>query len=637
MLVYALGRHSRRFEIPESFPIALLAGFDGETVEACLRQLGPELHLLVAGSEAEALRLLGGQPVAVLAVGAGLAAGRAVRLIEEAETAPGAERRANLVLAGGPDPGLFQDLIDRDRVFYLSQEPVPAGDLIALLRSAADRWRSAERQGNDEERRRTLFARRLLAATQAISSQRQPAGVARAAAESVEDVAAAERGYCLLYDPATETLWEPPRDADLEEERRESAAVGLVSFVVRTGRPLAIELIGADPRFDREADDPKAAGDERFAAVPVLGLDGRVLAVLAAVRQAAERAFDDEDLKELTLLAEQAAPTFAQLGLAEGSTDGLPAVTLFREEAVEHHNVGFRGEGDLLRVDPGWMRWTYRLLIVALAAGLLFTLIAHIREYAEGPAVVRLGGRSDLTASTDGTVSQVAVSPGDRVEAGRLLVRFYGAREAAELARLDHEFELQLINRLRDPADSGAQQGLITLRAERELARSNLAEREVRATAAGVVSDVRVRAGQHIAPGQSLLTVVRGESRPVVVAFLPGEYRPLLKPGMPLRLEIQGYRYAYQHLVVDAVEDQVVGPAEARRSLGEGIADAVQFPGPVVRVEAHLASGTFEAEGKVRRFHDGMLARAEVRIRSERVLVALIPALKAFFESKEAV
>ena len=64
----------------------------------------------MAGSEAEALRLLGGQPVAVLAVGAGLAAGRAVRLIEEAETAPGAERRVNLVLAGGPDPGLFQDL-----------------------------------------------------------------------------------------------------------------------------------------------------------------------------------------------------------------------------------------------------------------------------------------------------------------------------------------------------------------------------------------------------------------------------------------------------------------------------------------------------------------------------------------------
>jgi membrane fusion protein (multidrug efflux system) len=248
--------------------------------------------------------------------------------------------------------------------------------------------------------------------------------------------------------------------------------------------------------------------------------------------------------------------------------------------------------------------------------------------------VVRLGGRSDLTATADGTVSQVMVAPGERVEAGRLLVRFYGAREAAELARLDHEFELQLINRLRDPSDSGAQQGLITLRAERELARSNLAERELRAPAAGTVSDIRVRVGQHIGPGQSLLSIGRGQERPVVVAFLPGEDLPLLKRGMPLRLEVQGYRYAYQHLTVDSVESQAVGPAEARRYLGDEIADAVTFTGPVVKVEAHLTSGTFEADGKVRRYHDGMLAQAEVQIRSERVLVTLIPALKAFFETR---
>jgi multidrug resistance efflux pump len=269
-----------------------------------------------------------------------------------------------------------------------------------------------------------------------------------------------------------------------------------------------------------------------------------------------------------------------------------------------------------------------------LVAGLLFTLVARVHDYAEGPAVVRMGGRNDLTATADGTVSQVLSAPGERVEAGHLLVRFYGAREAAELQRIDREFELQLINRLRDPADAGAQQGLISLRAERELARSNLAEREVRAPVAGVVSDLRVRVGEHISPGQSLLSIVRGESRPSVVAFLPGQYRPLLKRGMPLRMEVQGYRYAYQHLTVDSVGDEVVGPAEARRYLGEGLGDSVQFSGPVVKVEAHLPSNTFEAEGKVRSYHDGMVAQAEVRIRSERVLVTLIPALKAFFETR---
>ncbi len=625
----------RRLEIRETVPTALLTGFDSQTVEACLRHLGPELHLLVASSEGEALRLLGSQPVGVLALGAAVSGERARRLLEEADSTPGAEARLNLVLAGGPDPSLFQDLIDRDRIFYLSQEPVPAADLMALLRSAGLRWSAGLQRGDGEDRRRTVFARRLLAATQSISMQRKPEGVARAAGDAVEEVLQAERGYCLLYDPATETLWEPPRDADLEEERRESAAVGLVSFVVRTGRPLAIERIGGDPRFDREADDPRAQGDERFAAVPVLGPDGRILAVLAAVRRSEERAFDDEDLKGLTLLAEQAAPTFAQLRLAEGDAEGLPAAALFREEAVEHHNVGFRGEGDVLRVDPGWMRWTYRLLLFVLVAGLLFTTIARVHDYAEGPAVVQMGGRSDLTATADGTVSQVSVAAGEKVEAGRLLVRFYGAREAAELARIDHEFELQLINRLRDPSDAGAQQALLSLRAERELARSNLAEREVRAPAAGVVSDVRVRVGEHISPGQSLLAVVRGESRPQVVVFLPGQYRPMLKRGMPLRLEVQGYRYAYQHLVVDTVGDEVVGPAEARRYLGDALGDSVQFTGPVVKVEAHLPSNTFEAEGKMRSYHDGMVAQAEVRIRSERVLVTLIPALKAFFETRE--
>ena len=625
----------RRLEILETVPTALLTGFDSETVEACLRHLGPELHLLVADSEGEALRLLGGQPIGVLALGAAVSGERARRLLEDADQTPDAERRLNLVLAGGPDPTLFQDLIDRDRIFYLSQEPVPAADLMALLRSAGSRWASAVQRGDGDERRRTVFARRLLAATQAISSQRKPEGVARAAGEAVEDMLQAERGYCLLYDPATETLWEPPRDADLEEERRESAAVGLVSFVVRTGRPLAVERIGGDPRFDREADDPKARGDERFAAVPVLGPDGRILAVLAAVRRSEEQAFDDEDLKGFTLLAEQAAPTFAQLRLAEGDAEGLPAAALFREEAVEHHNVGLRGEGDVLRVDPGWMRWTYRLLVCVLVAGLVFTLVARVHDYAEGPAVVRLGGRSDLTATEDGTVSQVLAAPGQRVAAGTLLVRFYDARETAELQRIDHEFELQLINRLRDPSDAGAQQALISLRAERDLARSNLAEREVKAPAAGVVSDLRVRVGEHISPGQSLLAIVRGESRPTVVAFLPGQYRPMLKRGMPLRMEVQGYRYAYQHLTVDTVGDEVVGPAEARRYLGDALGDAVQLSGPVVRVEAHLPAGTFEAEGKVRSYHDGMVAQAEVRIRSERVLVTLIPALKSFFEARE--
>ena len=80
----------------------------------------------------------------------------------------------------------------------------------------------------------------------------------------------------------------------------------------------------------------------------------------------------------------------------------------------------------------------------------------------------------------------------------------------------------------------------------------------------------------------------------------------------------------------------MIGPAEAKRYLGEEIADAVTLTGPVVLVAARLPSATFEVEGQTRRFHDGMWAQAEVRVRSERVLVALIPALRAIFGEADA-
>jgi membrane fusion protein (multidrug efflux system) len=333
---------------------------------------------------------------------------------------------------------------------------------------------------------------------------------------------------------------------------------------------------------------------------------------------------------------EQAAPLLARLlPSAEDAASAGAAQVLFREQALRIHQAGMRIEGDLLRADPRWMQWTYRLLLAVLVATLLFSVLGTVREYASGPAVVRLGGRTDLRATAAGTVSEVAVGRGERVAAGQVLVRLHGAQEAAELERIEREIELQLINRLRNPADTAAERSLLSLRAERELARARVAERELRAPAAGAVDDVRVRPGQPVAPGQVVVTLAGPGGERTVIALLPGEYRPMLKPGMELRMELQGYRYSYQHLTIEQVGGEVVGPAEARRYLGDEIADAATLGGPVVLVTARLPALTFEAEGKTRRYHDGMWGKAEVRVRSERILVALIPALRALFEDDE--
>ncbi|HEX2164528.1 MAG TPA: hemolysin D, partial [Thermoanaerobaculia bacterium] len=119
-----------------------------------------------------------------------------------------------------------------------------------------------------------------------------------------------------------------------------------------------------------------------------------------------------------------------------------------------------------------------------------------------------------------------------------------------------------------------------------------------------------------------------GELR--VVALFPGRYRPELRPGMALRLELDGYRDAVQELTVERVSEEVVGPAEARRVLGSEIGDAVELAAPVVFATARLpADGTFRRGGERYRYHEGLRGTAEVAVRSERALVALVPGLDA--------
>ena len=589
------------------------------------------MRVLTAGTEEEALQILAERPVAALCLGAAFPERSALDLLERAEALPEAASRLNLVLAGGPDLAAFQDWIDQDRIFYLTSEPIPADDVAALLRSALER----RRNGFPRLRGEADIARRLAAAVGAVAAAGSAAAAGRALQSAAAELLEADRTSCLFHDPARDLLW--AGDEGDPDARRESAAVGLVSFVVRTGLPLALERIGRDPRFDRDADDPPAEGDERFAAVPVRVAEGEpVLAVLSAVRAAQDPVFTRDDLSLLSRLAEQAAPLLARLlPSPEEAASAGAAQALFREQALRIHQEGMRIEGDLLRADPRWMQHTYRLLLGVLVATLLFSVLGTVHEYASGPAVVRLGGRTEVRATAPGTVSEVAVARGERVAPGQVLIRLHGTQEAAELERIEREIELQLINRLRDPSDAAAERSLLTLRAERELARSRVAERELRAPAAGVVDDVRARPGQPVAPGQVLATLAGPGGERTVIALLPGEYRPQLRSGLELRMELQGYRYTYQHLTVSEVGSEVVGPAEARRYLGDVIADAAPLDGPVVLVTARLPSPTFVTEGKTRRFHDGMWGRAEVRVRSERILVALIPALKAIFERDE--
>jgi len=613
----------------------LLGGFDPESAEELGSRLAPDAAVVTVATAEELDRRLDDEGVAVVCLGPELSGEAAEAVLRSAVGRPGAAGRCHVVLAAGPELERFQDFVDADQVYYLSQKMPPLADAANVLRSALAHQRTRHRRAGVVAGREVEMER-VLAAAQSLAGQQDLERAVPLAAHAVIGIADADRAECLLYDPDTETLWSPRPER--EEERRESAAAGVVSYVLRTGMPVALERVGDDPRYDPEADNDGGPVDERFLAVPVKATDGRTLAVLTARRDGSRSPFSERQEERLKLLAEQVAPALGRLVLRRQLEDrgryegvGEEATRLFRREALDHHTRGFGDQGDLLHISPAWTPWAFRVVVLVFVAAVAYSLLGSIHEYASGPAVVRVEGRSDVTAAVAGTVMAIEVGPEERVEAGQLLVRFYGAQEAAELERIRREFELGLINRLRNPADPSTERALGALQAQKRLAEARLEERSVRAPQAGIVSDLRVRAGQHLVPGEVILSL-RGENpRLAILALLPGQYRPLLRPGMTLRFEPRGYRYAYQHLTIDRIDDEVVGPNEARRFLGAGIGDAVPLSGPVVFVHARLPDRTFESGGRSYEYHEGTLGTAEARVRSERILTALLPGLEGVF------
>jgi multidrug efflux pump subunit AcrA (membrane-fusion protein) len=307
---------------------------------------------------------------------------------------------------------------------------------------------------------------------------------------------------------------------------------------------------------------------------------------------------------------------------------------LFREQArrsldeVDQH-------GAPLRLTPAWIEWSYWLLVTVGAVSLLLAALTDIGEYAQGPAMVRLLGRTQVGAIEPGVVAKVLVEPGSRVVEGELLVQLDDVGERAELERLDAELRAATVELLRRPTDETRRSELAGLRAERELAAARVERRAIRAPHDGVMSDARVSPGQHVEAGEVLLTLVGAEARRELVAALPGHYRPLVHPGMKLHLELTGYEAHAQELTIEAVGDEVIGPAAVERLLGEDRAETLTISGPAVLVRARLPEPSFAAGSHRYPYFDGMAGIVEVRVRSQSVLTSLIPGLRELSEADE--
>jgi biotin carboxyl carrier protein len=407
-----------------------------------------------------------------------------------------------------------------------------------------------------------------------------------------------------------------------------------VGFVARTGRAVHATNVGSDARWAREIDDPRGNGSEALLAVPALGRTGEVHAVLVAVRERTQGWFDQHACDALVRLAAELGPVLHRVAVANEALAHLrnaarpAAAHLFRQEALAAHRDR-HDMGDVIRVSPAWTRAMYGALVTMLVVGLAAAAVGEITQYSTGPAVVRQHGRAEVAAAAAGAVASIDVEAGERVAKDQILVRLGDVTERAGYESTRDDFHAQLRTRLLDPTDEAAAQQVRTLKRQLEAAEAALEGRVIRAPHDGVVTDIGVALGQHVAPGDAVMAVVDHDAAGLeLIAFLPGGDRPQIQPGMSLRLELQGFDYAWQDVVVGSISEGVIGPAEAKRILGPQLGDTLPIDRGVVMVRATLPSTTFESDGEVYPYHDGMGGVAEVRLRDETILEMIIPALK---------
>lgn len=307
-------------------------------------------------------------------------------------------------------------------------------------------------------------------------------------------------------------------------------------------------------------------------------------------------------------------------------TEPQAPVLLFREQALQQTNRQ-RDDGDVLRLAPGWVRWTSAMVLALLVAATVAVTVIQVPQYAVGQAVVRSDHAIAITAATAGLVERILVGPGDTVQRGQLLLTLSDAAERAELARIEHDWKLQLVARLRHPHDQQSGTTLSSLAAELTGLRARIARKRIHATAAGRVGDIRIRQGLALNEGDAVLSIHPRDQRLTILALLPGAQRPLLAAGQPVQLELSGHRGSRTFGRVVRIAGQVIGPAEARRFLGPDIADGIELPTTVALAWVEIDSATFRAASLDLPLHEGMQATASVRTGRCRLYRLLIPGL----------
>jgi hypothetical protein len=384
-------------------PAVLLLGFPVDFTE----YLQPRAKTVVTDNAEQALESLGRFEVGCLVTGPLLPPVDACNLLCCAAALFPQSITVNVVLGAEFDFTIFQDLVDEDRLYYLARRGLTHGQTGAIVASALARYLDsfqlrvlADLQVDAIAISRVLeFYRQLQVQVDETRTSRLLADAARVATHS-------ERAYCLVYEPATDTLSSGDRAAG--NPIRLSASSGLASYIAKTGEErILLDFVGKDPRYDADTDNPGGMGDERFIAKPIRAFDGTVLAILVGLRGADSPPYAAQDEEALRFASELGAATLNPILLGQKLEALLPGRStpssrIFRQEAVDYHGMRWTAPGDILRGTPAWLKGAYWSVVGVVLAGLALLCTLTIDEYATGPAIIRRQSKLTVSAPLSG-------------------------------------------------------------------------------------------------------------------------------------------------------------------------------------------------------------------------------------------
>jgi adenylate cyclase len=157
---------------------------------------------------------------------------------------------------------------------------------------------------------------RLLAASRAIASERDPDTLLFAIIEATTSALEADRSSLFLLDRQQGELWSKIAQGAEIAEIRVPLGAGIVGYVAQTGETVNLADAYADPRFNRAVDRRTGYRTRSLLCLPIRDREGR-LAGAVQVLNKRDGAFTVEDEELLDALASQAVIALENAALAE--------------------------------------------------------------------------------------------------------------------------------------------------------------------------------------------------------------------------------------------------------------------------------------------------------------------------------